>query len=155
VSVAHPLAQARAYAEDPDQRERSAYIRLFRQPGRAEEVLLREGAVRLRAMFDGLDPAHAERYVTPMLAPGVLTAALNWYRAMSRDDLAGLGPVSVPTTYVWSDGDRAIGRTAAEGCAAYVTGDYRFVSLPGVSHWIPDQAPDALAGAILDRVLHR
>ena len=60
--------------------------------------------------------------------------------------------VTVPTTYVWSDGDIAIGRIAAEGCAEYVSGDYRFVELAGVSHWIPEQAPDELATAILDRV---
>jgi pimeloyl-ACP methyl ester carboxylesterase len=61
-------------------------------------------------------------------------------------------PVDVPTTYVWSDGDVAIGRTAAEACANFVTGDYRFVELPGVTHWIPEQAPDQLAAAILDRI---
>ena len=58
----------------------------------------------------------------------------------------------MPTTYVWSDGDVAIGRTAAEACADYVTGDYRFVELPGVTHWIPEQAPEQLAAAILDRI---
>jgi len=76
--------------------------------------------------------------------------------------MAGIGPspmrfgstpdVAVPTTYVWSDADIAVGRIAAEGTAAYVTGDYRFVELAGVSHWIPEEAPEALAGAILDRV---
>jgi pimeloyl-ACP methyl ester carboxylesterase len=61
-------------------------------------------------------------------------------------------PVAVPTTYVWSDGDAAIGRTAAEGCAELVTGDYRYVELPGVTHWIPEQAPRELATAVLDRI---
>jgi pimeloyl-ACP methyl ester carboxylesterase len=61
-------------------------------------------------------------------------------------------PVQVPTTYVWSDGDVAIGRTAADACANYVTGDYRFVELPGITHWIPEQAPEQLAAAILDRI---
>jgi pimeloyl-ACP methyl ester carboxylesterase len=60
--------------------------------------------------------------------------------------------VGVPTTYVWSDDDAAIGRTAADACAEFVTGDYRFVELPGVTHWIPEQAPEQLARAILDRV---
>jgi len=152
VSVPHPLAYAMARAEDEDQRERSAYIKLFRQPGKAEDVLLREDARRLRAVYTGVDPADVDTYAAPMLEPGALTAALNWYRAMSRADLDGLGPVEVPTTYVWSDGDLAVGRVAAESCAAYVTGDYRFVPLPGVSHWIPDEAPGALAEAILQRV---
>jgi pimeloyl-ACP methyl ester carboxylesterase len=96
-------------------------------------------------------PAEAiEQYVSVLSAPGALTAALNWYRAMSSADR--VDPVSVPTTYVWSDGDVAIGRTAAEACANYVTGDYRFVELPGITHWIPEQAPEALAAAILARI---
>ena len=89
-------------------------------------------------------------YAEPMREPGALTAALNWYRAMSGGDLAGVGPVTVPTTYVWSDRDVAIGRTAAEACAAHAsaatTASWR---CPGVSHWIPDEAPAALAEAIL------
>ena len=32
-----------------------------------------------------------------------------------------------------------------------VTSD-RFVEIPGVSHWIPEEAPEALARAILDRI---
>ena len=61
-------------------------------------------------------------------------------------------PVEVPTTYVWSDGDVAVGRTAAEACADQVTGDYRFVELAGISHWVPEQAPEALARAVIDRI---
>ena len=61
-------------------------------------------------------PAEAvDEYVAVLSAPGALTAALNWYRAMSSD--TRVDPVEVPTTYVWSDGDVAIGRTAAEACA--------------------------------------
>jgi len=30
--------------------------------------------------------------------------------------------------------------------------DYRLEVLDGVSHWIPDEAPDALARIILERV---
>jgi len=156
VSVPHPAAYTAAYRADPEQKERSAYIRLFWQAGKAEEVLLADHARRLRRMLTGAEgetgvPAEAvDEYVAVLSAPGALTAALNWYRAM------GLGPkvdaVDVPTTYVWSDADVAIGRTAAEACAIYVTGDYRFVELPGVTHWIPEQAPKQLATAILDRV---
>ncbi len=156
VSVPHPAAYTVAYRTDPEQKERSAYIRLFWQPGKAEEVLLADGGRRLRRMLSGGEgesgiPAEAiEQYVSVLSAPGALTAALNWYRAMSSGDR--VDPVGVPTTYVWSDGDVAIGRTAAEACANYVTGDYRFVELPGITHWIPEQAPDRLSAAILDRI---
>jgi pimeloyl-ACP methyl ester carboxylesterase len=156
VSVPHPAAYTAAFRADPEQKERSAYIRLFWQEGKAEEVLLADDARRLRRMLAGSEgetgvPAEAiDEYVTVLSAPGALTAALNWYRAMSSG--TRVDPVEVPTTYVWSDGDVAIGRTAAEACANYVTGDYRFVELPGVTHWIPEQAPEQLAAAILDRL---
>jgi pimeloyl-ACP methyl ester carboxylesterase len=156
VSVPHPAAYTAAFRADPEQKERSGYIRLFWQAGKAEEVLLADDARRLRRMLSGSDgengvPAEAiDEYVAVLSAPGALTAALNWYRSMSSD--TRVDPVGVPTTYVWSDGDVAIGRTAAEACANYVTGDYRFVALPGVTHWIPEQAPEQLAQAILDRV---
>jgi pimeloyl-ACP methyl ester carboxylesterase len=89
-------------------------------------------------------------YVEQLSAPGALTAALNWYRAMTS--ATPVDPVDVPTTYVWSDGDVAVGRTAAEACADQVRGDYRFVELPGITHWVPEQAPEQVAGAVLDRI---
>jgi len=155
VSVPHPSAFTAAYRDDPEQRERSAYIRLFWQEGKAEEVLLEDDARRLRRMLGteaetGIPAEAVDEYVAVLSAPGALTAALNWYRAMSSG--SPVDPVDVPTTYVWSDRDIAIGRTAGEGCVRHVTGDYRFVELPGVTHWIPEQAPEQLATAILDRI---
>jgi pimeloyl-ACP methyl ester carboxylesterase len=153
VSVPHPRAMAAALADESSgQRERSAYIQLFRQPGKAEDVLLEDDAARLRAVFEPLPQSAAEPHVRALSDPATLTAALNWYRAMRAEVSAALPPVSVPTTYVWSSGDIAIGRAAAELCAGQVTGPYRFVELDGISHWIPDQAPDALAAAVLERL---
>ncbi|MER5704016.1 alpha/beta hydrolase [Micromonospora sp. NPDC002296] len=152
VSVPHPAAMAHALATDTEQKARSSYIALFRKPGKAEKVLLALRAAALRKLLGGVgDAARVARYAEPMREPGALTAALNWYRAMSRADLAAVGPVPVPTAFVWSSRDIAIGRTAAEACAAHVTGDYRLVELPGVSHWIPDEAPGPLAETILAR----
>ncbi|GIJ78454.1 Pimeloyl-ACP methyl ester carboxylesterase [Micromonospora phaseoli] len=152
VSVPHPAAMAHALAHDPQQKARSAYMLLFRQPVVAEKTLLALGAAGLRRLLHGVgDATRVAGYADPMREPGALTAALNWYRAMSRGELAAVGPVAVPTTYVWSDGDVAIGGVAAQACAAHVTGDFRFVELAGVTHWIPDAAPTPLAEAILAR----
>ncbi|GAA4577062.1 alpha/beta hydrolase [Micromonospora coerulea] len=153
VSVPHPAAMGHALATDPGQKARSSYIALFRKPGKAEKVLLALNAAALRKLLGGVgDAARVARYADPMREPGALTAALNWYRALSGGDMKAVGPVGVPTTFVWSEKDVAIGRTAAEACAAHVTGEYRFVALPGVTHWIPDEAPAPLAEAILARV---
>ena len=154
VSVPHPAAYAAALREDITQKLRSSYIGLFRLKGIAEAVLGALDGRALRLMFtgSGLGTSRVDDYVAPLLAPGALTRALSWYRAMSADELVGLAPVDRPTTHVWSDGDGAVDRSAAERCAAYVTGPYRFVELNGVTHWIADQAPDALADAVLDRI---
>lgn len=150
VSVPHPRAMADAITNDAEQQARSAYIGLFREVGRAEEMLLADDGAALRGLLAGVGADRVERYVAPMREPGALTAALNWYRALNWDNLAG--PVTVPTTFVWSDGDVAIGGTAARACADHVTGDFRFVTLEGVTHWIPEEAPAALAEAALARI---
>src|ERR671939_903547 len=51
VSVPHPTAYTMAFRADPEQKERSAYIKLFWQAGKAAEVLLADGARRLRRML--------------------------------------------------------------------------------------------------------
>jgi len=150
--VPHLAAYGTALRGDSDQQERSSYIGLMREEGKAEDVLAEENGRRLRAMYDGKIPAtHVDAYVDFFHDRETLTAALAWYRAMTAA-LADLPPVSVPTTYVWSDGDRAIGRTSAESCTDHVTGPFAFVELEGVSHWIPEEAPGSLADAILERV---
>ncbi|MQA95938.1 MAG: alpha/beta fold hydrolase [Streptosporangiales bacterium] len=155
VSVPHPAAFGRALREDADQQERSTYIQLFRQPGKAEELLLEDGARRLRAMYGDAVPAgQIEEHVRLLSEPGALTAALNWYRAMTAhrtSDVAGDDAVRVPTTYVWSTDDMALGRTGAEECGRHVTGPYRFAVLEGVTHWVPEQAPEELAELIVER----
>jgi len=153
VSVPHPRAMSDALHDaSSGQRERSSYIQLLRLPGKAEEVLLDDDAKRLRAVFEPLPAITAEPHVRALSDPATLTAALNWYRATRFEDTATLPEVTVPATYVWSTGDPAIGRDAATRCAQYATGPYRFVELDGISHWIPDQAPDALADAVLNRL---
>jgi pimeloyl-ACP methyl ester carboxylesterase len=149
VSVPHPMAFAWARANDPDQQQRSSYINLFVQPGKAEEVLLADNAGRLRAMLAPLPTDTVECYTELMLQPGALTGGLNWYRAISPADLAGLGPVTVPTTFLWGPEDLAVGRAGAEKSAEYATGPYAFVELTGIGHWAPETAPDAVADAVL------
>ncbi len=52
----------------------------------------------------------------------------------------------------WSTQDMAVGQAAAQKCGEYVDAAYRLVILDGVSHWIPEHAPDQLAAAILDHL---
>ena len=78
---------------------------------------------------------------------------LSCYRALLLTDPRVVRfRVSAPTTMVWSSKDVALGRWGAEHSAEWVDGPFELVVLDDVSHWIPTQAPDVLADAILDRV---
>ena len=151
VSVPHSTAFSWALREDADQQARSRYISIFRHGDSAERALLSDDGERLRAIYGDVDPALVDEHMRVLTEPGALTAALSWYRAMGRE-FTDVPPVPVPTTFVWSTADDAIGRAAAEKCAEFVTGPYRFVELDGVSHWVPEKAPDALADEIVTRV---
>jgi len=151
ISVPHPTAFGWALREDEDQKQRSSYIGLLRQEGKAEEVLSEDNFRRLRAMFDGqIDPEFADEHIRVLSGEGALTGALNWYRAMTRD-FGDIDRTTVPTTYVWSTGDTALGRAGAERCGEFVDAPYVFVVLEGGSHWIPEERAEELAEAILAR----
>lgn len=143
-STPHPRAMQRAWRGS--QALRSWYMLAFQLPWLPERVLGGPLGPRWLASSGAPDPQQMRHLLSDR---ATATGAVNWYRAMLRRDVPGTGRISVPTLYVWSDRDVALGRRAAEGTAAYVDGDYTFVELAGVSHWIPDERPDDLASAVL------
>ena len=150
LSVPHPLAFVTALASPAsDQRSRSAYIGLFRQPDVAEETLL-GGGLTAMLMASGYPGDIGER-VDAMSQPGALTGALNWYRAIGLDLVRGVGRITVPTLYIWSTGDLALAREGAEACQRHVDGPYRFEVLD-VTHWIPEEVPDVLNRLLLEHL---
>ena len=157
ISVAHPTAFAKAIAGDGDQRQKSEYMGFFAQLDRSEPALLADDARVLRGLFagSGMSDDEMDKYVRPMLVPGALRAALSWYAAARLRPFKPYPAVSVPTTFVWGADDVALGQEQAEACGDYVTGDYRFVPLEKTSHWVPDQAPEAVGKEIVARCLAR
>ncbi|HZM78752.1 MAG TPA: alpha/beta hydrolase [Candidatus Limnocylindrales bacterium] len=155
ISVAHPSAFARAIAGGGDQRQKSEYMGFFAQLDKSEPALLANDAQVLRGLFagSGLSDEEADKYVRPLLAPGALRAALSWYAALTLRPLKPYPPVTVPTTFIWGADDLALGREQAEACGGFVSGDYRYVPLEKISHWVPDQAPEAVGKEIVARCL--
>ncbi|HEX3794954.1 MAG TPA: alpha/beta hydrolase [Acidimicrobiales bacterium] len=154
ISTPHPHALRHALTgADPQQALRSASLSIIEQPDLVEHLLLGEegwGSGLGELFLDsGLDASQTQEYLAVLSRPGAMTAALNWFRAMGDDDLADLPTVVVPTLYVWSSGDAVLGRVAAEATADYVGGLYEFAELEGVSHWIPELAPDELNHLLL------
>ena len=53
------------------------------------------------------------------------------------------GRVEVPTLIVWGEGDTALGPETLDGTDRYVT-DLTVRRLPNVSHWVQQEAPEAV-----------
>jgi pimeloyl-ACP methyl ester carboxylesterase len=149
VSTPHPRALIRSMVTS-SQAARSWYMGAFQLPVLPEKLLLAGRGTVLRRMLrgSGLPGPIATDYVTRMLAPGALTAALNWYRALPLTR-GGQGPITTPTLYVWGAGDFALGPAAAAATARYVTGPYTYVQLPGGPHWLPELQPERLLEPLL------
>jgi pimeloyl-ACP methyl ester carboxylesterase len=153
VSVPHPMAFLRAGLTST-QGLRSWYIGFFQLPLLAELTARIPGGPFERGLRgSGMTTEEIHRFRREMVDDGALPGALGWYRAIPLVDLAGpRSRVSVPTTFVWSDGDTAVARRGAEQTGRFCDGPYAFVTLEGVTHWIPTQAPEQLAAAALARM---
>ncbi|CAM3864292.1 alpha/beta fold hydrolase [Tsukamurella strandjordii] len=151
ISTPHPAALAEALRTDEEQHNRSQYMIRWRETPATENAMLAENGRELRRMFDGAVPrGTVDDYVQRLQEPGALTAALNWYR--SGRPATAIGTVEVPTMYLWPTDDAAFGSTVAFGTERYCTGPYRFEMLEDVSHWAPEQAPEAVTGLILEQL---
>lgn len=152
VSVPHQAAFARAGLRSP-QLLRSWYMGLFQLPAVPELLAERTGAIEALLRSTGMRPDELERFRREVVEDGALPGGLAYYRALPLVVRSGAGPrVRVPTTMVWSDGDVAIDRAGVRLAEEYVDADYELVVLTGVSHWVPEHAPEALAEAVLERV---
>ena len=154
VSVPHPMAFLRAELTSR-QGLRSWYIGLFQVPRLAELTAARSGGWFDRSLrTGGMTPAEVDRFHTEIVEYGALPHALGWYRAMPlADPRRTAARVRVPTTMVWSDGDVAVDRSGVQRTGEWVDAPYDLVVLEGVTHWIPTQAPEACAAAVLARVV--
>jgi pimeloyl-ACP methyl ester carboxylesterase len=152
ISVPHPLAYGDAIRKlRSGQAARSIYFLVFQIPGIERLMLARDVAgFRSALQRSGLSAEEADHYGELMSDRAALTAALNWYRAVWWSDVKGLEPVTVPTLHLWSTGDPALSRTGAEQTEKYVAGPYRFEVLEGISHWIPEHAPETTNQLLLE-----
>ena len=151
VSVPHPGLFMKSWTRSA-QGIKSWYMAFFQLPV-IPEALAGSRMFQRWARRGGMDEDAINRFRSEILEDGALTTAINWYRGLPLSDPRSVGgTVTVPTTLVWSDGDHFVGRWAVDRTDSVVEAPYRLVVLSDVSHWIPTEAPDALADAILGRI---
>lgn len=164
VNMPHPECARRGFWRR-GQFLRSWYIALFQLPW-LPEALFRAGRARAveRAFLSGAShpenfpEAALEIYRRSALAPGAMTAMLNYYRAnlfaLGRSDLlVGERCTDLPTLAIWGERDAYLGAHLLEGMEALVS-DLAVRRLPDASHFAQQDAPAAVNAAIeawLDR----
>jgi len=165
LNAPHPVPFARALATDPRQQAASAYMNWLRRPG-SEQVLARDGFVRLERMLTSMDGPHwfdaARRaeYHEAWSRPGALAAAVRYYRASPLhppDDGDGGAArpaldasrfvVRVPTLVLWGERDAALLPQLLDGLDSVVP-ELSIVRLSDATHWLVHEQPARVAHEI-------
>ncbi len=149
LSRPHPASFLRALAlPDGEQKRRSGHHTAFLEPDAVPKLLANDcDWLRSRHMRQGMPKAATDAHMSVLGNEAALEAALAWYR--SSGPRQPLGPVKVPTLYLWGDADDTVGRVAAEGTGEFIDAPYRFEVLPGVGHYAADQVPDRVNALLL------
>lgn len=144
---------------------RSWYMLFFQLPRLPEWLISRKN-------FEGIDRTFREkvvnksaftdedvkRYKEAIQRPGVLTAAVNYYRAnvkrisskQKNDADRSERRVPMPTLFVFAEKDFAIIPKTVRGVRDYVSGPYRELRLPNSGHWVQNEAAEEVNQALLD-----
>ena len=154
LSRPHPNAFNRALQmADGEQTQRSKHHQAFLEPDAADVVLADDCKwLRDRLAANGVPSSAIEQHLSVLGNKEAMEGALAWYRA--RGAIRGpLGPIRVPTLYIWGDADDTVGRVAAGGTVDFIAAPYRFEVLPGVGHFAADQAPARVTELMLEHLV--
>lgn len=154
INAPHPACFARALRR-PGQMLRSSYAGFFQVPYLPERVLsafrarlIASTILRTCTAPDRFPRGLLERTRNCAAEPGALTAMLNWYRAfvrgggLRRELQRGFPVIETPTLLLWGEADPFLAKETTAGTDRHVR-DLTTAYLPGVSHWVQQDAPEA------------
>nr|WP_026099013.1 alpha/beta hydrolase [Oscillatoria sp. PCC 10802] len=158
----HPQRFLQELTNNADQLRRSWYVLAFQIPGIPEWLIqqnLREfvkNLFRQTAIRQGAFTAEANKiYQQALEKPGVLAAALNYYRQLlsPQNWLSHLGrdpvPVTVPTLVLWGEEDFLWSQKLTEGLEKLISAPFKLKFIPQCGHWIQQEAPDTVNRELL------
>jgi pimeloyl-ACP methyl ester carboxylesterase len=159
LNLPHPRRLLRAF-RDPRQLVRSWYMFFFQLPGLPERLSRIRNWEALRRPLerdshpDAFAPADMERYIEAWSQPGAPTAMLNYYRAAFRQTPwtaeARMRPIPAPTLIVFGEADHYLRHQLAEPYPGDVPNLERVVRLPGVSHFVQNDAPEEVNRLLIE-----
>ena len=166
LSVPHVAPLFQALVTSPAQQRRSWYIYFFQLPFAEDAVALNDFAFLERIWQDWspgwrYPPEELELVKATFRQPGVLRAALGYYRSLFNTSLhdpalAGIQaelfapPITVPTLYMHGALDGCIGAELTDGMDALFAAGLRKVILPGAGHFVHQEQPAEVNQRILE-----
>ncbi|WP_158945243.1 alpha/beta fold hydrolase [Granulicella sp. S190] len=152
LATPHLNAFVPAYTQSGNpQQTASSYIPIL-QGSSGVEFMTANNNANFFGSYNGVVPL-ANQFVTQFTQtdPGSLAAALMWYQ-QENFTVANGASVNGPVTYIWGAQDAFLLKQAAVNTANFVTGQYTFVILPNVGHFIQDQVPQDVVTIFLQQV---
>lgn len=158
MNVPHPTCFQRELRRFRQLR-RSWYIVFFQIPWLPERLMLARNAKGIADAFTNMaiDDSRFPEEVTDVFRaaaqrPDAMRSMINYYRALMRSARRTLGEevphIDTPTLMLWGLEDTALGRETTEGTDEFVT-DLTLRYLPGVSHWVQQEAPEKVNAMLL------
>ncbi len=145
------------------QLKKSWYIFFFQLPWLPEKMLGRKRAQPIKEAFSRMavdksrfPDSDLQAYADAASRPGALRSMINYYRALLRTKDGrniGDGMVDIPTLMIWGEEDTAIDIRCTDGTAEWVP-DLELHRLPGVSHWVQQEAPEKVNAILREWLSH-
>ena len=156
LNAPHPSAYRRGYERGWKQKLASWYVLFFQLP-LLPELQMTAGDGRgleraLKSSAKTFPPDRLALYRCNVCRPGAASAMINYYRANAVE--LGLGPlptgkIKAPTLMIWGEDDSFLDPALTEGNEVYVE-DFTLHRLPGVSHWVCEEASSVVNRLIGD-----
>jgi len=166
LNVPHPACAERELRR-PAQLRRSWYMLFFQIPWLPETLLGLHGASAIGEAFrrSAVDKSRFPDAVVQVFQraaarPGALAAMLHYYRALLRGGGArrqralGYPVIETRTLMIWGEEDVALTKATTFGTEQYVR-DLTLRYLPGVSHWVQQEAPESVNALLEAWLTHR
>ncbi|HEY3688700.1 MAG TPA: alpha/beta hydrolase [Pseudonocardiaceae bacterium] len=174
LAAAHPRAMGQALLRDPAQRSAARYLATFQVPWLPERDLARDGAVLVEEILrDGAAPrwrasseftAVVRRYREAMLIPAAAHCALEYYRWVGRSQFRFDGRrfsravdrvARVPVLQLHGADDPYVLERTARRSARWAGNGYRYEVLPGVGHFVQQEAPGQTTALLTEFLRNR
>ncbi|HIK54254.1 MAG TPA: alpha/beta hydrolase [Synechococcales cyanobacterium M55_K2018_004] len=163
LNAPHPQRFLQDILSNLDQLRRSWYCLAFQIPGLPEWVIQQNLPVLVKNLFQGqairkgaFTAQDTEIYQAALAKPGVLTAAINYYRQLfSPQGVLRLWersprPITVPTLVLWGEEDFALSQSLTQGLEDMIDAPFQLTFVPQCGHWIQQEVPQTVNRELLN-----